>query len=424
MMEETLREISMAQVGKAAMLGMSSQRKVEVLRGMANALRDSASVILSGNAVDMDRALGQIPLVMLDRLRLDSERIEEMAQGMEAVAALGDPVGEVLSTSVRPNGLEMKKISCPLGVIGIIYESRPNVTSDAVALTLMAGSACILRCGKEAHHSARAIVEALQRGLSAVGLPKEVVTLLSDTSRDSGKALMQARGLVDLLIPRGGKGLIQTCVTEALVPVLETGTGICHAYVDRDVDLSQALDIIENGKASRPSVCNSLEVCLVHRQVAETFLPLLIHRMTCGRAEKHLPQVCLKFDRNCAEIVHGMEQIQWAEEGDFDREFLDYVMAVSVVDSVEEAMAHIALHSTGHSEVILSKDQNAVDLFTMGVDSAAVYVNSSTRFTDGGQFGLGCEMGISTQKLHARGPLGLRELCSYKYVIVGSGQIR
>lgn len=420
----TLEEISRGQAGKLAMRAASTTMKKAALLGMAKELRLSVSSILSGNAVDMEEAMGKISLVMLDRLRLDEARIEEMALGIEAVAALPDPVGEVLSSDVRPNGLSIEKVACPLGVIGIIYESRPNVTSDAAALALMAGSACILRCGKEAHCSGTAIVEAMQRGLVSAGLPKEVLTLLSDTSRESARELMRAKGLVDLLIPRGGSGLIAACVQEALVPVLETGTGICHAYVDCESDFDLALSVIDNGKTSRPSVCNSLEVCLVHEEVASAFLPRLVDRLIEKKIVEKLPTVDLKFDRKCVDIISGHRNISLAEENDFHTEFLDYKMAVKLVSSKEEAVAHISAHSTGHSEVIFTKNPDTARYFSTWVDSAAVYVNASTRFTDGGQFGLGCEMGISTQKLHARGPLGLRELCTFKFVITGEGQIR
>ena len=307
-----------------------------------------------------------------------------------------------------------------MGVIAIIYESRPNVTSDAAALALKAGSACILRCGKEAHRSAAAIVAALREGLSAAGLPQEALGLVEDTTRASANELMTARGYVDLLIPRGGAGLIRACVDNATVPVLETGTGICHIYVDAAADQEMALDILENAKCSRPSVCNAAEVCLIHKDIADEFLPKLKLRLVDDRAARGEQPVELRLGGCSFGAIEGTP----AGPKDFDTEFLDYIMAVGIVDSVETAMSHIAAHSTGHSESIVTADEKAARKFLAGVDSAAVYWNASTRFTDGGEFGLGCEMGISTQKLHARGPLGLRELCTFKYVIRGNGQIR
>ena len=343
-----------------------------------------------------------------------------MAEGMLAVAALPDPVGRVLETSERPNGLLLQKVTVPMGVIAIIYESRPNVTSDAAALAIKSGSACVLRGGKEAFGSNNAIVEALKEGLADAGLPAGAVALVQDTSRASANELMRASGLVDLLIPRGGAGLIRACVENACVPVIQTGTGICHIYVDKGADLSMALRILENAKTSRPSVCNAAAVCLVHKAVAAEFLPRVRQRLTEGRAAQGLPPVELRLGRGAAALIEGRP----AGPADFDTEFLDYILAVEVVDSVEAAAAHIAAHSTGHSEAIVTGDEAAAAAFAAAVDSAAVYVNASTRFTDGGEFGLGCEMGISTQKLHARGPMGLEQLVSYKYIIRGSGQIR
>ena len=357
---------------------------------------------------------------MLDRLALSPDRIAGMAKGIREVAALPDPVGAVLSRVERPNGLVIEKTAVPMGVIAIIYESRPNVTSDAAALALKAGSACVLRCGKEAHRSAAAIVSALCRGLSRAGLPQEALCLVEDTTRASAHELMTASGYVDLLIPRGGAGLIRACVDNATVPVIETGTGICHVYVDRAADLDMALDILENAKCSRPSVCNAAEVCLVHREAAPVFLPRMRERLTDARAARGERPVELRLDGMAAGIIPGTP----AGPEDFDTEFLDYILAVRVVDGTEEAIRHIAAHSTGHSEAIVTEDGEAARRFLAAVDSAAVYWNASTRFTDGGEFGLGCEMGISTQKLHARGPLGLAELCSFKFVIRGGGQIR
>ena len=390
------------------------------LLAMADALEAGADGILVANAQDTEAAKGTVSSVMLDRLLLTKDRIAGMADGIRKAAALPSPVGRVLERTVRPNGLEIEKVSVPLGVLAIIYESRPNVTSDAAALAVKSGNVCILRSGKEAHRSAKAICVTLREGLAHAGLPRDAVQLVDDTTRESAKDLMQAKGYVDLLIPRGGAGLIRACVENATVPTLETGTGICHVYVDRDADLAKALDIVENAKASRPSVCNAEEVLLVHRDVAPVFLPQLQKRLCEDRAARGLPPVELRCDAAAQEILHAKP----ASDRDFDTEFLDYILAVKVVDSAEAAVAHIAAHSTSHSESIVTENRATADYFTANVDSAAVYVNASTRFTDGGEFGLGCEMGISTQKLHARGPLGLNELTTYKYIIHGNGQIR
>ena len=384
---------------------------------MADALEQATAEILAANALDMEAARGHISEVMLDRLALPERRIADMAKGIREVVALPDPVGRVIAENTLPNGLQVQRISVPMGVIAIIYESRPNVTSDAAALALKAGSACVLRGGKEAYRSAHAIVTALQRGLAAVGLPETAVNLIEDTTRQSATDMMQAVGYIDLLIPRGGAGLIRSCVENALVPCIQTGTGICHIYVDDSADLEKALNIIENAKMSRPSVCNAAEVCLVHKDVAAEFLPKLKARLT---DPKHPHPAQLRLDERALAIIDGVA----ATEEDFDTEFLDYVLAVKVVDSTADAIAHIGAHSTHHSDAIITENDTAAQLFTRLVDSAAVYVNASTRFTDGGQFGLGCEMGISTQKLHARGPMGLEELTTYKYVVKGSGQIR
>ena len=416
----TQQLLERARAAKGEMALADSQTKNRALLAMADALLERQGEILAANALDLGAAQGTVSNVMLDRLALSPERIAGMAQGIREVAALPDPVGEVLQRVERPNGLVIEKRAVPMGVIAIIYESRPNVTSDAAALALKAGSACVLRGGKEAHRSAAAIVAALRQGLEEAGLPADALGLVEDTTRQSAKELMEARGYVDLLIPRGGAGLIRSCVDNALVPVVETGTGICHVYVDEKADLDMALDILENAKCSRPSVCNACEVCLVHRGVAGAFLPRLEERLTREREKKGLPPVELRLDREAAALIPGTP----AGERDFDTEFLDYILAVKVVGSVEEAMAHIARHSTGHSEAIVTTDEGAAKKFLAGVDSAAVYWNASTRFTDGGEFGLGCEMGISTQKLHARGPLGLRELCTSKYIILGQGQTR
>ena len=403
-----------------ALRAADTEKKNAALNAMADALIARQDEILAANAVDMAAAQGHISEVMLDRLKLTAARISGMAQGIREVAALPDPVGAVISRVERPNGLVIERTRVAMGVIAIIYESRPNVTSDAAALTLKAGSACVLRGGKEAFNSALAIVAALQSGLEQVGLPAELVQLVRDTTRQSATDLMTAVGLVDLLIPRGGAGLIRAVTENAKVPCIQTGTGICHVYVDAAADLDMALNIIDNAKTSRPSVCNAEEVLLVHEAVAAAFLPRLRARLVDARAEKGLPPVELRLDVRAAQIIPGTP----AGERDFDTEFLDYILAVGIVGGVDEAVAHIAKHSTGHSEAIVSRDPDALRAFEQGVDSAAVYLNCSTRFTDGGEFGLGCEMGISTQKLHARGPMGLEELTTYKYVVRGDGQVR
>ena len=391
---------------------LSTDKKNSVLLNMADALISHTDDILAANEIDLKNAAGKISEVMLDRLRLDKGRIAAMAEGIREVAKLPDPVGRVLSETTRENGLLIKKVSVPLGVVAIIYESRPNVTSDAAALCFKSGNVCVLRSGKEAFSSAFAVVQALKDGLEKSGVSKDYVNLVEDTSRDSANALMTANGYIDLLIPRGGKGLISACVQNATVPVIETGTGICHIYVDKYADLEKAVKIVDNAKTSRPSVCNAAEVCLVNRDIAAEFLPMLAERFK-GRAE-------IRGDKEVCGIISATP----AGESDFDTEFLDYIMAVKVVADVKEAVNHISKHSTHHSESIITEDSRAADYFTSRVDSAAVYVNCSTRFTDGGEFGLGCEMGISTQKLHARGPMGLNELNTYKYIILGNGQIR
>ena len=417
----TTRELlRRAKGAKAAMALADTEMKNRALLAMADALIDHTQPILTANGLDLIEAKGTVSNVMLDRLALSEERIFGMAQGMREVTALPDPVGAVLRREERPNGLVIEKTAVPMGVVAIIYESRPNVTSDAAALTLKAGSACVLRCGKEAHRSAAVIVSALREGLAAAGLPQDALGLVQDVSRQSAVELMTASGLVDLLIPRGGAGLIRACVDNATVPVIETGTGICHVYVDRDADLDMALNILENAKCSRPSVCNAAEVCLVHKDIAGALLPRLKERLVDGRKARGLPPVELRLDGAAAAFIPG----RGAGPDDFDTEFLDYILAVKVVDGVDGAAAHIAAHSTGHSEAIVTANEEAARRFTALVDSAAVYWNASTRFTDGGVFGLGCEMGISTQLLHARGPMGLAELCTYKYVVRGAGQVR
>ena len=412
--------IKAAKAAAPVLAAASPEVKNEALEAVAARLLSERGDILAANSADMEQAKAALGAVMADRLLLTPERIAGMSAGIRDAVALPDPVGRVRQRVERPNGLIVEKVAVALGVIAIIYESRPNVTSDAAALALKAGSAVVLRGGKEAFRSNAAIVRAIRLGLSDAGLPPELVGFVDDTSRDSAKELMEAEGLIDLLIPRGGAGLIRACMEYAKVPCIQTGTGICHIYVDAAANQEMALDIVENAKTSRPSVCNAAEVLLVHRDIAGEFLPRLRERLTDGRAQRGLVPVELRLDARAGGIIPGTP----AGERDFDTEFLDYVLAVAVVDGVGEAIRHIAAHSTGHSEAIVTDDAEAAERFTRAVDSAAVYVNASTRFTDGGEFGLGCEMGISTQKLHARGPMGLEELTSYKYVVRGSGQTR
>ncbi len=404
---------------KADLCGLSSEQKNDLLEGIASSLEGHVARILEANALDMQAAKGVISDVMLDRLALNEARLRAMAEGVRQVAKLPDPVGIVLDEKTRPDGLNIRKISVPLGVVAIIYESRPNVTSDAAALALKSGNACILRTGKEAHRSAQAIVDAMREGIKDIINP-DAIGFIEDTSRQSATELMTAKGYIDLLIPRGGAGLIKACVDNAKVPCIETGTGICHVYVDKSADFKKALDIIENAKCSRPSVCNAMEVMVVHSDIAEKFLPLVCERLRGGNH----PPVEFHLDAAAYAVLGGREGCVRAQEGDFDREYLDYKLAVKVVKSLGEAIAHISAHSTGHSDCIVTEDKAAAAAFVSAIDSAAVYVNASTRFTDGGEFGLGCEMGISTQKLHARGPMGLKELTTYKYVIHGNGNIR
>lgn len=399
---------------------LTTEQKNTALAAMADALLANEEEILAANTLDIEAARTTISSVMLDRLRLTSDRIASMANGIRDVIALEDPVGRVLNTHIRGDGLQIQKIAVPVGVVAIIYESRPNVTSDAAALALKSGNVCILRGGKEAFRSANAIVTALRSGLSKVGITQDAVNLVQDTSRQSARQLMTANGYVDILIPRGGAGLINACVQNATVPCIATGTGICHIYVEKSADLNMALNIVENAKTSRPSVCNAEEVLLVDKQIAAQFLPQLYQRLVSERIAKNQTPVELRLDPEAAGIIPGTA----AGETDFDTEFLDYILAVKCVDNVQEAICHIRDHSTGHSEAIVTTDSAAMTAFTGGVDSAAVYINASTRFTDGGEFGLGCEMGISTQKLHARGPMGLQELTTYKYIIHGNGHIR
>ncbi len=399
---------------------LTAEEKNAALYAMADALEENAEIILQANALDLQNAQGKLSTVMLDRLRLDEKRIAGMADGIRQVANLPDPIGANLKENRLANGLTVKKVRVPLGVIGIIYESRPNVTSDAGALCFKSGNVCILRGGSDAYHSSAAIVNALRGALKKQGVDENFINLPNDTSRASANALMTAVGYVDALIPRGGAGLIRSCVENAKVPCIQTGTGICHVYVDKDADLNKALAIIENAKTSRPSVCNAEEVCLVHKDVANDFLPLLKAKLVDERAKNGLQPVELRCDKRAFAVIGGVQ----AGENDFDTEFLDYILAVKVVDSVDEAIAHIGEHSTSHSEAIVTENTATAERFTLLVDSSAVYVNASTRFTDGGEFGMGCEIGISTQKLHARGPMGLEELTSYKYIIQGDGQVR
>lgn len=415
-MGTTQEQLALARSAKKSINTASTALKNQALEAMASQLLKATEAILAANQIDMEAARGKISEVMLDRLFLDQERIEGMAQGIRALIDLPDPIGEVLDTEVLENSLEIQKVRVAMGVIGIIYESRPNVTSDAAALAIKSGNAVVLRTGKDACHSAQAIVTTLKAGLEEAGLNPDLLQLIQDTSRASSLAMMKAKGYLDLLIPRGGAGLIQAVVENAIVPVIETGTGIVHVYVDKEADFQKALAIIENAKTSRPSVCNAMEVLLVDQAIASDFLPLVKERLVGDRERS----VELRLDEDAQAIISGTA----AQEQDFDTEFLDYILAVKVVDGVEEAVGHIEAHSTHHSDAIVTENPETAAYFTKQVDSAAVYVNASTRFTDGGQFGLGCEMGISTQKLHARGPMGLREMTSYKYIVSGNGQVR
>lgn len=413
----TLDILKQAKAAKSELTKLGSEDKNNALLAMADALRENCAAILEENKKDVEAARGKITDVMIDRLSLDEGRIKGMADGIRDVVKLPDPVGRVLSRVELSNGLIVEKTAVPMGVVAIIYESRPNVSSDAAALALKSGNVCVLRGGKEAFRSANAIVNALRSGLKKIGLCENFINMVQNTTRQSSTELMTADGYIDLLIPRGGAGLIKACVENATVPVIQTGTGICHIYVDDDADLDMALNIIENAKTSRPSVCNAEEVLLVNSKIAGKFLPMLKKRLVDGRKEN---PVELRLDERAARIIDGTK----AGEKDFDTEFLNYILAVGIVDSVEEAVRHIGEHSTQHSDAIITNNDAHAAEFTRDVDSAAVYVNASTRFTDGGCFGLGCEMGISTQKLHARGPMGLCELTTYKYIVKGNGQIR
>lgn len=409
-----------AKAAKILLANLDSATKKQALLTMADCIMQDEDIILQANQIDIDHATGVLSPAMIDRLTLNHQRLLGMTESIKIIANQPDPVGRTLSTDIRPNGLEIKKVAVPFGVIAMIYESRPNVTSDAAALAFASGNVCVLRGGKEAFHSSNAIANAMRKGLAQLGLSTDFIQLIQDTSRDSAAALMEAVGYVDLLIPRGGKSLIDRCVSQAKVPCIQTGTGICHVYVDKYADLSKAVSIVENAKASRPSVCNAAEVCLVHKDVAGQFLPMLKKALTDDRTHRGDIPVALRLDETAAQMIQG----ESAGADDFDTEFLDYILAIKVVDSIDEAVAHIGAHSTGHSESIVSDNGDAITAFTSGVDSSAVYVNASTRFTDGGEFGFGGEIGISTQRLHARGPIGLNELNTYKYIITGNGQIR
>ncbi|MBQ3016318.1 MAG: glutamate-5-semialdehyde dehydrogenase [Clostridia bacterium] len=419
-LSSTMKLCALAKAAVKKVAALDDATINSALLAMADAIEGKATEILLANEKDIEAARGTVSDVMIDRLRLTESRIHAMADGIREITKLPSPLGVTLDKSTRPNGLVIEKVTVPMGVIAIIYESRPNVTSDAAALALKSGNVSILRGGKEAYNSSLAIVTAMKAGLSSVGVCEDAINLVSDTTRTSSYELMRASGYVDLLIPRGGAGLIRACVENSTVPCLETGTGICHIYVDADADTEKAISIIENAKTSRPSVCNAAEVCLVHKDIAKDFLPKLKEVLADKRAAAGQTPVELRLSEDALKIIDGTP----AGENDFDTEFLDYVLAVKIVSSAAEAIEHITLHSTHHSDAIITENTAVADLFTKEIDSAAVYVNASTRFTDGGEFGLGCEMGISTQKMHARGPLGIRELTTYKYIIRGNGQIR
>ena len=419
-MKSTLDILKEAKAVKRVLFSLDTETKNNALLKMADALIENQKEILEANAKDLENAKGTISEVMLDRLALSEERIEGMAEGIRQVAALPDPVGTIDDSYFAERGFLVEKTRVPMGVVAIIYESRPNVTSDAAALALKSGNVCVLRGGKEAFLSADAIVRAMRKGLKEIGLPETLINLVQDTTRQSANELMNAVGYVDLLIPRGGAGLIKACTENAKVPCIQTGTGICHIYVDEAADIEKAINIVNNAKTSRPSVCNACEVVVVNEKIAPCFLPLLKEKLVDERKNNNLIPVEMRLCEKASGIIDGVK----AEEKDFDTEFLDYVLGVKVVKDVNEAVEHISAHSTGHSEAIITENEDNAKFFTMAVDSAAVYVNASTRFTDGGEFGLGCEMGISTQKLHARGPMGLKELTTYKFIIKGNGQIR
>ena len=418
-MATTLEIMQRAKIASKAIALLKESRKNKILSIMADALEDSSDDILSANALDVERSKGVLSDVMIDRLILTSDRIKSMAKGIRDVINLPDPVGRIISSEVLPNGLKLEKVGVPLGVVAIIYESRPNVTSDAAALCFKSGNACILKCGKEAHLTSMSIIKAIRTSLEPFGL-EDAVNILEDNTREAATELMHAVDYIDVLIPRGGAGLIRSCVENAKVPCIKTGTGICHVYVDKNADFSKALNIIENAKTQRPSVCNAAEVCLVHRDIAEDFLPQLAKRLQSDRVDIGKQAVEFRADEQAMKYISGIP----ATDEDFDTEFLDYILAIKLVDSVEKAIDHISLHSTQHSEAIITEDTETAEKFLNEIDSTSVYWNASTRFTDGGEFGLGCEIGISTQKMHARGPMGLCELTSYKYKIRGNGQTR
>ena len=409
-----------AKSAKSEIANLSEVQKNDALKEIANSIIQNTQNILNANEKDVLNAEGKISSVMIDRLKLTSERIKAMANAVIEVSELPDPVYKTIETVTHKNGLIIQKTCVPLGVVAIIYESRPNVTLDAMALCLKSSNVCVLRVGKEAYFSAKAIVDAIRQGLQNCGITKYAVSLIEDTTRQSSYELMTATEYIDLLIPRGGKGLIDACVQNAKVPVIQTGTGICHTFVDESANLDMAISIINNAKTSRPSVCNALEVLLVHSSVANALLPKLKEVLVENRIKNGLNAVELRLCEKASKIIDGT----MASENDFDTEFLDYILAVKIVDGVEDAINHIEKHSTHHSESIITENYENANKFTLNVDSTSVYVNASTRFTDGGEFGLGCEMGISTQKLHARGPMGIKELTTYKYIIKGNGQIR
>lgn len=412
--------LTAARAAKQSVAALTTEQKNNALFKMADALIANTQKILDANKIDCDNARGKISDVMIDRLMLNDARVKAMADGIRDVAKLPDPIGHTLKEYIREDGLKITRVSVPVGVIAIIYESRPNVTSDAAALALKSGNVCVLRGGKEAFNSAFAIVSALREGLRASSINENAINLVTDTTRDSATALMKANGYVDMLIPRGGAGLINACVNNATVPCIQTGTGICHIYVEKTADIDMAVNIINNAKTSRPSVCNAAEVLLVDEDIKEQILPRVYEKLVVDRKANGQIPVELRLDSKAQGVINGTP----VGESDFDTEFLDYILAVKCVSGIDEAVEHISAHSTGHSEAIISSNDKAINKFTSGVDSAAVYVNASTRFTDGGEFGLGCEMGISTQKLHARGPMGLQELTTYKYIINGNGHIR
>ncbi len=399
---------------------LTEKQKNDALLSISNSILENTQNILNANEQDVLNAQGKISPVMIDRLKLNESRIKAMASAILDVIKLKDPVYKVISTFKHENGLIIEKTAVPLGVIAIIYESRPNVTADAAVLALKSSNVCVLRVGKEAYLSAKAIVDAMRQGLKKCGIPVEAISLIEDTTRASAYELMTATDYIDLLIPRGGKGLIDSCVQNAKVPVIQTGTGICHLFVDESANLDMALSIINNAKTSRPSVCNALEVLLVHKNIASEFLPKLKQILVDDKQKDGLNTVELRLCEKAQKIIDGTV----AGENDFDTEFLDYILAVKIVNGVDEAINHISMHSTHHSESIITNNTENAEKFLRTVDSTSVYLNSSTRFTDGGEFGLGAEMGISTQKLHARGPMGIKELTTYKYIIKGNGQIR